>query len=72
MSVQYGIWQFDGGPLDPKHLGEAQVLLAPYAPDGIRTHSESSIGLLYGAFHTTAESRHETQPYVSPSGVVLL
>jgi asparagine synthase (glutamine-hydrolysing) len=72
MSVQYGFWQFDGRPLDSKHLGEAKVLLAPYAPDGIRTHSESSIGLLYGAFHTTVESRRETQPYISPSGVVLL
>lgn len=72
MSVQYGIWHFDGETLDPKGLSEAQVLLAPYAPDGIGVHAEPTIGLLYGALHTTLESRPETQPYVSSSGAVFL
>lgn len=72
MSVQYGIWHFDGEPLDPENFAEAQVLLAPYAADGMGVHAEPTIGLLYGALHTNLESRREAQPYVSPSGAVFL
>jgi asparagine synthase (glutamine-hydrolysing) len=72
MSVQYGIWHFDGETLDPENFVEVQVLLAPYAPDDISVHAEPTIGLLYGALHTTLESRRETQPYVSASGAIFL
>jgi asparagine synthase (glutamine-hydrolysing) len=72
MSVQYGVWHFDGKALDPEEFRQAEVLLAPYAPDGLFSHVEPSLGMIYGSFHTTAESRGETQPYVLPSGAVLV
>jgi asparagine synthase (glutamine-hydrolysing) len=70
VGVQYGIWNFEGKPIDSECLDEARTLLAPYAPDGFSCHVDQSIALLYGAFHTTPESRRETQPYVSPSGAI--
>jgi len=72
VSIQCGIWNFDGKPLDPDWLAEARVLLAPYAPDGIAVHAEESAGLLYCPFHTTLESRRELQPYVSHRGAALI
>lgn len=32
---------------------------------------KDNVGILFRAFHTTKESRKETQPYVTPSGTVL-
>ncbi|MGA8104103.1 MAG: asparagine synthase-related protein [Candidatus Acidiferrales bacterium] len=71
MSVQFGRWNFDGmPPADglPETIGN---VLAPYAPDGIRSHFEEGLTIVYGAFHTTKESRAEIQPHVAPSGQVI-
>jgi asparagine synthase (glutamine-hydrolysing) len=71
MSVQFGKCNFDGKPVDPHDLDEARPVLAPYGPDGEGSICKDNFGILYRAFHTTRESRWETQPYVSKSGVVI-
>jgi len=71
MSVQFGRWNFDGKPVDLDYLEKVKPLLAPYGPDDAGTYSKGNISILYRAFHTTKESRHETQPHVTPSGAVI-
>ncbi|MCI0722338.1 MAG: asparagine synthase-related protein [Acidobacteria bacterium] len=71
MSVQFGRWNFDGKPVDPDYLERVESLLAPYGSDHRGFYSKESIGILYHAFHTTKESRRETQPHVTASGAIL-
>jgi asparagine synthase (glutamine-hydrolysing) len=71
MSVQFGRWNFDGKPVDRDYLEKAKASIAPYGPDDAGSYSTNNISILYHAFHTTKESRHETQPHVSSSGAVI-
>jgi len=71
MSVQAGIWNFDGKPVDRKLLANFSESLKQQGPDGEFFYVYDSIGLLYRPFHTTAESRREEQPYFSRRGFLL-
>ncbi len=71
MSVQAGIWNFDGEPVDPELLASLSAALKEQGPDGEMTFVDGSVGLLYRPFHTTLESHKEKQPYFSPDGFVL-
>ena len=71
MSVQFGRWNFEGQPPTPEYIEKVRATLAPYGPDSDESYSNGGIRILYRAFHTTKESRHETQPYVSSSGAVI-
>jgi asparagine synthase (glutamine-hydrolysing) len=71
MSVQFGRWNYDGRPVDPDYLEKAKAVLSPYGPDDCGSYRESGICIRYLAFHTTKESRRETQPQICPSGAVL-
>src|ERR1700730_5370058 len=71
MSVQAGIWNFDGRPIDRKLLADLSESLKHQGPDGESCHVNGSIALLYRPFHTTAESRREIQPYFSHRGFIL-
>ncbi|MCI0724257.1 MAG: asparagine synthase-related protein [Acidobacteria bacterium] len=72
MSVQYGIWHFDGKPIDLKQVERVDATIARYGPDGSNSFSRGSLGMLYRAFHTSSESRIANQPYVSAQGNVML
>jgi len=52
-------------------LIQAENMLAPLGPDGTRTYIKDDVGILDAAFHITRESRKETQPHITLSGVVL-
>jgi asparagine synthase (glutamine-hydrolysing) len=71
VSVQAGIWNFDGRSVDRKLLEGLSESLRYQGPDGESWHVDNSIALLYRPFHTTAESRRERQPLVSRRGFVL-
>lgn len=71
MSIQFGRWNSDGKPIDPTYLSKVKPVIAPYGPDDEGAYSISNLSILYRAFHTTRESRRETQPHVSASGVVI-
>jgi asparagine synthase (glutamine-hydrolysing) len=71
MSVQAGIWNFDGSPIDKKLLADISESLKHQGPDGESCHVDGSVALLYRPFHTTAESRREKQPYFSKRDFVL-
>src|SRR5437899_325070 len=70
MSVQAGIWNFDGMPVDRRLLGELSDALLQQGPDGEFCHINGYVALLYRPFHTTAESRREEQPYPSRRGFI--
>ena len=71
MSVQFGRWNLDGKPVDSTYLAKVRPVIAPYGLDDEGSYAISNLSILYRAFHTTKESRRETQPYVSESGVVI-
>ncbi len=71
MSVQAGIWNFDGRPVDRKLLENLSDSLRQQGPDGESRYVDNSVALLYRPFHTTAESRQEKQPYISRRGFIL-
>jgi asparagine synthase (glutamine-hydrolysing) len=71
MSVQAGVWNFDGRPVDPKQIDDISQCLKPQGPDGESHYVDDSVALLYRPFHTTAESRREQQPYFSHRGFIL-
>ena len=71
MSAQFGWWNFDGEPVDPAWLAKVKPVIAPFGPDDEGAYAISNLNILYRAFHTTKESRCETQPYVGHSGIVI-
>ena len=71
MSVQFGRWNRDGKSVDQTYLAMVKPVIAPYGPDDEGAYAISNLSILYRAFHTTKESRRETQPFVSESGVVI-
>lgn len=71
MSVQAGIWNFDGRPVDRSLLESYSKRLAKYGPDGESMFVDGAIGMLYRPFHTTSDSRLERQPHISPLGNVI-
>ncbi|HEY2468239.1 MAG TPA: asparagine synthase-related protein [Terracidiphilus sp.] len=71
MSVQFGRWNLDGKPVDRECLENIKPILARYGPDSSSSHAEANVSILYCAFHSTRESRHETQPHITNTGAVL-
>lgn len=71
MSVQFGRWNLDGKPVDQNYLEKVKPVIAPYGPDEGRSYTRAGISILYRAFHTTKESRRETQPHTTESGTVI-
>jgi asparagine synthase (glutamine-hydrolysing) len=71
MSVQAGIWNFDGKPVDQRLLEKISESLKHQGPDGKSFYVDGPFALLYRPFHTTAESRREKQPYFSRRGFIL-
>ncbi len=72
MSVMFGRWNFNGESPTPQYLDAVRATITPYAPDGGHSYSsKGGIDVLYHAFHTTSDSRRETQPLVTRSGAVV-
>ncbi len=71
MSVQLGIWNFDGRPPAPDYIEKVSAALAPYGPDSQETYARDGVQIVYRAFRTTNESNRETQPNISPSGSII-
>jgi len=72
MSVQFGKWNFAGEPPAPQTVKKIQSLLAPYGPDGTNLYSDGGVSILYGAFHSTSESRGGAQPQITKFGAVVV
>lgn len=71
MSVQAGIWNFDGRPVDGGVLAGFSESLEQQSPDAEYAYRDDFVTLLYRPFHTTTESRREKQPHFSRRGFIL-
>jgi len=71
MSVQFGRWNIQGSPVDPRYWENVNALLRPFGPDGCSSYEVQGLAITCHAFHTTPESRVERAPAVLPSGSVL-
>src|ERR1700687_1577432 len=71
MSAQFGKCNFDGKPVKPRELDRVRAALSLHGPDAEGIFRADNVGVIYRAFHTTKESRLESQPFVSPSGTVI-
>jgi len=71
MSVQFGTWNFEGQAATRDYIDEVSTMLAPYGPDSNELYSHDGLTIVYRAFHTTKESRRETQPHIAASGAVV-
>jgi asparagine synthase (glutamine-hydrolysing) len=71
MSVQFGRWNHEGAPPAPELLEKVQTLMETFGPDGSHSYCAGGVDILYSTFHTTKESRAESQPLVTRSGAVL-
>ena len=71
MSIQFGRWNIDDRPVERDYLEKVKSVIARYGPDGGGSFSNAGISILYRAFHTTKESRHESQPHVTELGAII-
>ena len=71
MSAIGGVYDFADGFVDEAMLVELRQRLAPLGPDGGRQFKSGPVGMVYSAFHTTRESRHEIQPLTSARDHIL-
>lgn len=71
MSSLAGVWNFNGQPVDRGLLERFRLAMGQDASENQHLHTSGSASLIYQAFHTTAESRLERQPYLSPSGLFI-
>jgi asparagine synthase (glutamine-hydrolysing) len=71
VSVQAGIWNFDGEPVNREFLARISEAAAEYWLDGEALHVDGNVGLLYRPFNTTAESHLEHQPHTFRNGTVM-
>ena len=71
MSVQGGVWNFDGAPAIRGVLERMSMQVAEFGPDGEDIFLSGATGMLYRPFHTTPESRFEHQPLVFDGGKII-
>lgn len=64
MSVQAGIWNFDGRPASQALLARIGGAMVRYGPDREASHFAGPLGMLFRALYTTSEARLERQPQV--------
>jgi len=72
MSVQFGHWCFAGDSPSPDYLAKVDEVLSPYGPDRHGSYCDRGVSLLFYALNPTRESHTETQPYITPSGAVVM
>jgi asparagine synthase (glutamine-hydrolysing) len=56
MSVQFGIWNFDGKSVDPAYLRRVEMLFEPFAPDGVASVQRGNLALILGSFKTSSRA----------------
>lgn len=71
MSVQAGISNFGGAPIEREELLRISSLTATYGPDGEEIYLHENIGMLFRPLHVTTESRLEHQPHALVDGKMM-
>ncbi len=72
MSGIVGIWNFDGRPVGNEDIANLSEALSGCAADGQEFWTQGSAGFAYRHLRITQESLAERQPFVAPSGTVIV
>jgi len=72
MSVQFGIWNFNRAGIAAECLAGIRAALSSHISEGKYEYSGTDIHLIHLPFSVTPESECESQPFVTPSGKILL
>ena len=72
MSAYAGIWNLDGAPIESDCISQMRDELAQYGPDGLINLTKGNVSVVFRPFHTTKESKLETQPFIGRGGQVIL
>ena len=72
MSIQFGIVNLDGEPIDPQMFTEAQTAIAVYVHDLPILHVERNIGLLYSELRTRHSKSEGVRADLSVPGAICL
>ena len=62
MRIQFGIWNFDGKPVDPELLAQVHALLKPFGTFQTRVSPMGSLAVLRGAVRTGRKSGETVAP----------
>src|SRR5260370_452865 len=71
MSGQAGICNFEDEPVNELWLEKLGASIECRGRDSSGKYVNGRIGMLYRGFHTTRESRLETQPYRMDNGIAI-
>ena len=71
MSGIYGIYRFDGAPVDPAWLGRMKAAMSYYGPHGDRSTINGPIGMGHLLLELNPEDVFENQPMQGRRGIVV-
>ena len=71
MSGIYGIYRFDGAPVDPRWLERMKAAMAYYGPHGGGVKVEGPVGLGHLLLEVNPEDALEKQPVRGERGLVV-
>ena len=71
MSGIYGIYRYDGGPVDPEWLERMKTAMAYYGPHGGGCKIEGQVGLGHLLLEVNPEDAFEKQPMRGERGLVV-
>ena len=71
MSGIYGIYRYDGAPVDPQWMERMHKAMAYYGPHGGNSKIEGSLGMGYLLMEVNPEDAFENQPIRGERGLVL-
>jgi asparagine synthase (glutamine-hydrolysing) len=71
MSGIYGVYRYDGGPVDPEWLERMRSAMAYYGPHGGGCRIEGAVGLGHLLLATNAEDAYERQPVAGERGLAV-
>lgn len=71
MSGIYGIFRYDGAPVDPSILGRMKAAMAPYGPDGASSGIEGPVGMGHLLLELNPEDSFEKQPVRGERGLIV-
>ena len=71
MSGIYGIYRFDGAPVDPDWLGRMRAAMAYYGPEGGGSKTDGPLAMGHLLLEVNPEDAYENQPVQGERGLVV-
>jgi asparagine synthase (glutamine-hydrolysing) len=71
LSAIYGVYRFDGAPVDPRWLEQMKAAMANYGPHGEGSKVEGPVGMGHLLLKVNPEDAFEVQPLMGNRGLVV-